>query len=58
MSDLIRKEHTKGQSQLRSIFSPVNILCDAAALEDTIANSAGVGRYAIVREDFPGKVIF
>lgn len=58
MSDLIRKEHTKRQSQLRSIISPVNILCDATALEDTIANSAGVGHYAIVREDFPGKVIF
>ena len=58
MSDVIRKEHTKIQSQSRSIFSPVDILCDATALEDTVANSAGVGHCAVVREDFPEKVIF
>lgn len=58
MSNLIRKEHTRRQSQPRPIFSPVDILCDATALEDTIANAAGVGHCAMVREDFPGKVIF
>lgn len=33
-------------------------MCDATASEDTVANSADVGHCAVVREDFPGEVMF
>lgn len=48
----------KKSSQMVTVKDYLFSSSDATASEDTIANSVGSGYCAVVKEDFPGEVMF